>query len=95
LIFQTVTYIALAIFAAGFGVRVSLFSFATSLAEKGLRAQLYGVIQIMENIGYLMASPTLQTVWASALNLQGPWLPLPFLVVAVGHPQRENFSKIS
>lgn len=88
--YSLMTFIALAIFASGFGVRVSLFSFATSLVETSIRAQLYGVIQIMENIGFLMASPILQGSWARALDLQGRWLPLPFLVVAVSHSYKDD-----
>ncbi|KAK3938171.1 major facilitator superfamily domain-containing protein, partial [Diplogelasinospora grovesii] len=76
---------AVAVFAAGFGLRVSLLSFATSLAENHLRSRFYGVIQMMENVGYLIAAPILQAAWASALEMRGPWLILPFMVVAVSY----------
>lgn len=75
--------VAVAVFASGFGLRVSLLSFATSLAEKHMQSRFYGVIQVMENAGYLIAAPILQAVWAQGLESGGPWLMLPFIVVAV------------
>jgi hypothetical protein len=60
-----------------------LLSFATWLPEQHVRAQFYGVIQVLENVGYLVAAPTLQGVWASALVLPEQWLMLPFIVAAV------------
>lgn len=75
----------MAVFAAGFGLRVALLSFATSLAPTHMRARFYGCIQVVENVGYLIAAPILQSAWAKGLELQHQWLGLPFMVAAVCH----------
>ncbi|KUI71435.1 hypothetical protein VM1G_07057 [Cytospora mali] len=46
--------VALAIFAAGFVLRAPLLSYTTSLVQPQLRGRLYGIIQIVESLGYLV-----------------------------------------
>lgn len=50
-----------------------------------MRARFYGCIQVVENVGYLIAAPILQSAWAKGLELQHQWLGLPFMVAAVCH----------
>lgn len=62
---------ALAIFTAGFGLRVSLLSYTTSLAKAQMRGRLYGIVQIVESLGHLITWPILQGVWAESQDWVG------------------------
>ena len=55
----------------------------TPWVDGSSRAQLYGVIQIIENIGMLVSEPLLQNVFAASLRLPEAWHSLVFYVAAV------------
>jgi hypothetical protein len=71
------------VFAVGFGTRVSTLSLVTSWSNENMRARVYGVIQIVENIGKLSAEPLLLNIFAAALKFPKFWLGLPFFTAAV------------
>lgn len=73
---------SVAIFTAGFGVRVSLLASAASLADQKIHARLFGALQIMENIGMLCSFPLTQNMWAAAIRIGPPWLGFPFYVIS-------------
>lgn len=73
---------AVVVFATGFGCRVSILALVTSWASDDIRARLYGVIQIIENAGMLMAEPLLQNIFAASLKLSKAWSSLTFIVAA-------------
>ena len=60
-----------------------MLSLVTSWVESEMRARLYGSIQIIENIGLLVAEPFLQTILAASLKLPKFASSLPFFVAAV------------
>lgn len=61
--YQILTKAAVIFFAAGFGVRVSTLSLATSWVDEDLQGHFYGIIQIVENIGLLIWEPFLQNIF--------------------------------
>lgn len=71
------------IFAISLGLRTSLLSYITCLARPGLRGRLYGMIQVAEMLGQLIAWPILQDFWARTGNKEDPWLALPFFIMSV------------
>ncbi|KAI1378990.1 major facilitator superfamily domain-containing protein [Hypoxylon crocopeplum] len=73
---------SVAIFTAGFGVRVALIASAASLADQTIRARLFATLQIMENIGMLSGFPLTQSMLATALRIGPPWLGFPFLIIS-------------
>jgi hypothetical protein len=74
---------AVVIFASGFGTRVSTLLLTTLWTSEDIRARVFSIIQIVENIGKLSAEPILLKIFALSLHLEGFWLGLPFLTVAV------------
>ena len=75
--------LALLLFGAGFGTRVSTLSLVTVWAGENIRARVFGLIQIIENLGKLCAEPFLMKVFAASLELPEYWLGLPFFTTAV------------
>ena len=60
-----------------------MLSLVSSWVGDDMRARVYGVIQIVENVGMLVAEPLLQSIFAASLKLSRPWSSLVFLVAAV------------
>lgn len=61
-----------------------MLSLVTSWVDEDLRGRLYGVIQIIENIGLLIWEPFLQNIFAASLKFPRFWLATPFFVTSVG-----------
>lgn len=74
---------ALFVFAAGYGTRVSTLALVTHWTGSAVRARVFGLVQIVENIGKLAAEPIMLRIFAASLPLGGPWLAMPFYVSAV------------
>ncbi|KAL3479806.1 major facilitator superfamily domain-containing protein [Aspergillus californicus] len=73
---------ALIVYAAGFGVRLSILAVLTSFVNSARdTGQLYTLVATTDAIAHLIASPLLQYVWSSALKLGGRWITLPFVVL--------------
>jgi hypothetical protein len=60
-----------------------MLSLTTSWVNKDTKGGFYGVIAIIENIGYLTMEPLLQSVFAATLKLPSFWLGIPFFLAAV------------
>ena len=60
-----------------------MLSLVSSWVDDDMRARVYGVIQIVENVGMLVAEPLLQSIFAASLKLSRSWSSLVFLVAAV------------
>ncbi|KAL4860966.1 major facilitator superfamily domain-containing protein [Aspergillus spectabilis] len=74
--------LALIVYAAGFGVRLSILAVLTSFVNSARdTGQLYTLVATTDAIAHMIASPLLQSVWSSALKLGGRWIVLPFLVL--------------
>lgn len=73
-----------AIFAAGFGSRVSALSLVSSWVEKDIRASLYTVNAVLENIGHAVGDPSMQHIFAAVVDRSRPWLAMRFFMAAVG-----------
>ncbi|PGH08512.1 hypothetical protein AJ80_07832 [Polytolypa hystricis UAMH7299] len=77
-----IVVVALIIYAAGFGVRLSILAVLTSFVNSAKEtAQLYTLVATTDAIAHMVASPLLQRIWSIALNIGGRWLVLPFLVL--------------
>ncbi|TAQ85799.1 hypothetical protein B7494_g5856 [Chlorociboria aeruginascens] len=70
------------VFAAGFGIRISMLSLVTSWVDEDLRGRLYGIIQIVENVGLLIWEPILENIFAASFQLPRFWLATPFFVAS-------------
>lgn len=66
----------------GSGLRVSLLSYVSSLAEPELRGRLYGAVQVVETIGQLIALPMSEQATVD-LSKDNSWLEWPFIVMSV------------
>lgn len=73
---------AVAIFAAGFGSRVSALSLVSYWIPNDFKATSYAAIAVLENIGHAIGDPSMQFIFASSLKLPKVWMPLPFFVTA-------------
>lgn len=70
-------------FAAGYGTRVATLSLLTLWARDGLRGRLFAAVQIVENLGRMLAEPSMLRLLAISLRLDGFWRGLPFVISAV------------
>ncbi|KAH8679485.1 major facilitator superfamily domain-containing protein [Ilyonectria robusta] len=78
-----VVVFALIIYAAGFGVRLSIIAVLTAfVSSEKETAKLYSLIATTDAIAHMIASPLLQLVWDKALDIGGRWIVLPFVVLA-------------
>ena len=62
---------------------MSAASLATVWSSPDVRAQVWGTIQIVENIGKLTLDPILLRIFAASLSFSETWMGLPFFVAAV------------
>lgn len=82
-----VSFEALIIYAAGFGVRLSILAVLTILVNSAKdTGRLYSLVALTDSVAHMIASPLLQSVWSRALNMGGGWLVLPFIVLMVSSP---------
>lgn len=76
--------IALIVYAAGYGVRLSILAVLTAYVNSAKEtARLYTLVATTDAIAHMIASPLLQQVWSHALKLGGKWIVLPFFVLMV------------
>lgn len=75
--------IGICIFAAGFGSRVSALSLISYWIPSESKATLYAAIAVLENLGHAIGDPSMQQLFATALELPSHWLALPFYVTAL------------
>ncbi|OCK91093.1 uncharacterized protein K441DRAFT_576376 [Cenococcum geophilum 1.58] len=79
-----VIVVALAVYATGFGVRLSILAVLTTYVNSSKQtARLYTLVATTDAIAHTIASPLLQFVWGKALEFGGRWIVLPFLVLMV------------
>lgn len=71
------------IFAAGFGTRVSTLSLTTFWTTQNLRGRVFGVVQILENMGKLFAEPGMLKIFAASMDLPTSRLGMPFFLATV------------
>ncbi|PGH29195.1 hypothetical protein GX50_08058 [[Emmonsia] crescens] len=77
-----IVVVALIVYAAGFGVRLSILAVMTSFVNSSKEtAQLYTLVATTDAVAHMIGSPLLQQVWSRALNIGGRWLVLPFIVL--------------
>lgn len=76
------TIIGLVIFTLGGGFVALTRSLITTLVDKEHVARLYAAIAIVEILSSLAAAPSIAGLYAAGLKLKGPWLALPFYVLA-------------
>ncbi|KAG6355929.1 hypothetical protein INS49_015313 [Diaporthe citri] len=74
--------IAVVVFFAGFGLRVPLLSYVTSLAGPKLRGRLYGTVLVAETIGQLIMWPISRNLMVNVHKRGDPWLEVPFVVMS-------------
>jgi MFS family permease len=77
------TIIGLVIFSLGTGTTALTRSLVTSLVDQEHVGRLYAAIGLVETVGNLSAGPTLAALYTWGLQLQGPWVGLPFFALAV------------
>jgi MFS family permease len=77
------TIIGMVIFSLGTGTVALTRSLITSLVDQEHVGRLYAAIGLVETCGNLAAGPTLAALYTLGLQLQGPWIGLPFLALAV------------
>ncbi|KAE9378165.1 MFS general substrate transporter [Stipitochalara longipes BDJ] len=77
------TIIGHVVFTLGTGTNALTRSLITSLVDQEHVGRLYAAIGVVEVCGSLVASPTLAALYTLGLRLQGPWVGLPFLVLAL------------
>lgn len=80
--------IGVAVFAAGFGSRVSALSLVSYYISDDSKATLYAAIAVLENLGHAIGDPAMQQLFAFVLDLPQAWLALPFFVTAVSLTSR-------
>ncbi|KAF2476025.1 MFS general substrate transporter [Lindgomyces ingoldianus] len=71
------------IFSAGFGCRACLLALTTSWIDDNYRGRFFGITQIVENIGLLIADPIIQNMFAASLGLSRVWIGISFWFVSV------------
>lgn len=76
------TIIGLVIYTLGGGFTALTRSLITTLVGKKHVARLYAAIAIVEIVCALAAGPSIAALYAAGLKLKGPWLALPFYVLA-------------
>lgn len=74
---------AIAIFAAGFGSRVSALALVSYWISDDAKATLYAAINVLESLGHAIGDPAMQQLFAKSLVLSPFWHALPFFVAAV------------
>jgi MFS family permease len=77
------TIIGMIIFTLGTGTGALTRSLITSLVDQEHVGRLYAAIGLVETCGSLAAGPMLAGLYTLGLQLQGPWVGLPFLAVAI------------
>lgn len=73
------------VFAAGFGVRLSLLSLLTSLVDPGKIGRVYTLVTVVEGLGEMVSAVVLQEAWAWGLETGGMWRGTPWWIGAVVH----------
>jgi MFS family permease len=77
------TIIGMVIFTLGNGTTALTRSLVTSLVDQEHVGRLYAAIGLVETLGSLTAGPTLAALYSLGLQLQGPWVGLPFFALAI------------
>ncbi|KAH8651573.1 hypothetical protein BGZ60DRAFT_188097 [Tricladium varicosporioides] len=75
--------LGVAIFASGFGSRVSALSLISYWIPASSKATIYAAITVLESLGHAVGDPGMQHIFAAALKFENVfWLALPFFVVS-------------
>ncbi|KAF4634520.1 hypothetical protein G7Y89_g3589 [Cudoniella acicularis] len=75
--------VGVALFASGFGSRVSALSLISYWIPASSKATIYAAITVFESLGHAIGDPSMQQTFAAALKLDAEfWLALPFFVAA-------------
>jgi len=77
--------LALIIFAAGFGARITMVSVITGIIDASHVARLYTLISTIEELARLVGSPIVQSAWAQGITWGGKWMGFPYVVLAVSY----------
>ena len=77
------TRLGVAIFAAGFGSRVSALSLVSYWISHDAKATIYATITVIESLGHAIGDPSMLQILAASLKLPLFWQGLPFFVAAV------------
>jgi MFS family permease len=77
------TIVGLVVFTLGAGTDALTRSLVTSLVGQEHVGRLYAAIGLVETCGSLAAGPTLAALYTLGLRLEGPWVGLPFLALAL------------
>lgn len=72
-----------AIFATGFGSRVSALSLISHSLPDPAKATAYACITVLESLGHAVGDPGMQYIFAASMNFGGVWMGMPFFVAAV------------
>lgn len=60
-----------------------MLSVLTGFATAEFRARLYTLLSIIEELTRLISTPLIQALWAKAIEWDGVFLGLPFIVLSV------------
>lgn len=72
------------IYSAGWGVRLSVLAVLTGFVNEAKdTAKLYTLVATTDAVAHMIASPLIQYMWSEALQLDGAWLVMPFVVLTV------------
>ncbi|KAG9240836.1 major facilitator superfamily domain-containing protein [Calycina marina] len=74
--------LGVAIFAAGFGSRVSALSLVSYWIPDDAKATLYATITVLESIGHAIGDPSIQQLFAASLAFPVFWQAMPFFFAA-------------
>jgi len=75
-----------AIFAGGFGSRVSALALVSYWISDDAKAMLYAAVGSLESLGHAFGDPSMQQIFAKSLLFSPFWQALPFFVAAVSKP---------
>lgn len=76
-------FLGVFIFAAGFGSRVSAIALISYWVSDDAKPTIYAAITVFESLGHAFIDPSMQQIFAAALDLPQFWLAVPFFVAAV------------
>ncbi|CAG8971623.1 hypothetical protein HYALB_00008016 [Hymenoscyphus albidus] len=74
--------IGVAIFAAGFGSRVSGIALLSYWITEDEKSTVYAAVTVLEGVGHAFIDPSMQQIFATSLSLPEVWLAIPFFVAA-------------
>lgn len=77
------TLSGVAIFAAGFGSRVSTLSLVSYWISDDAKGTIYAAITVLESLGHAIGDPSMLQILAASLEFPPFWQALPFFVTAV------------